>query len=72
MRKFLTVMFLLVFAAWNSYGQVASSYTFASNAGTYTAVTGGTLWQTGTWDDATADVPLGFDFTANGTTPSIR
>ena len=68
MRKFLTIMFLLVFAAWSSYGQVASSYAFTAKSGTYTPITGGTVWQTGAWDDATASIPVGFNFTANGST----
>jgi hypothetical protein len=68
MRKFLTIVFLLAFAAWNSYGQVASGYSFASTAGTYTEITGGTVWQTGAWDDQTGQVPVGFSFSANGAT----
>lgn len=68
MRKFLTIVFLLAFAAWNSYGQVASAYSFASTVGSYTAITGGTVWQTGTWDDQTGTIPIGFSFSANGGT----
>jgi len=68
MRKFLTIVFLLAFVAWNSYGQVASAYSFASSAGSYTATAGGTVWQTGAWDDQTGTIPIGFSFSANGGT----
>ena len=67
MRKFLTIVFLLAFVAWNSYGQVASAYSFGSAVGSYTEITGGTVWQTGTWDDKQVQCPLASLFTANGT-----
>jgi hypothetical protein len=70
MRKSLILLFLVAFATWSSYGQIATSYNFASTVGTYTAITGGTLWQSGSWDDATGTVPLGFNFTYNGSTVS--
>ncbi len=69
MRKFLTIVFLLAFVAWNSYGQVASAYSFGSAVGAYTEITGGIVWQTGAWDDQTSStIPVGFSFTANGST----
>jgi hypothetical protein len=68
MRRILTMLFLVtLFVAGNAYGQV-SGLSFASTAGTYTDITGGTQLATGTWDDATfSAVPIGFTFNANGT-----
>jgi hypothetical protein len=46
----------------------APGYTFASSAGTYTAITGGTQHSSGSgMDDATFSVTLPFSFNFNGT-----
>ncbi|MEI7981082.1 MAG: hypothetical protein WCI71_05485, partial [Bacteroidota bacterium] len=80
MRKFLLFLFALLFYAGSSWAQV-SAYSFASTAGTYTEITGGTVLGNTTSDDqrfvdpavplggtVTTGVgfPIGFNFTFGG------
>lgn len=61
-------MLVLLLSVGTVQAQV-SAYTFTAVNGTYTPITGGTLYHTGTTDDAiTAALPIGFNFTYNGTT----
>jgi hypothetical protein len=55
-------LLLCVTALLQSAKAVVSNYSFSSSTGTYTAITGTTLW-TGTWDDDIATVALPFTFT---------
>ncbi len=69
MKKLLTMIFLVAFAAWSSYGAVATGYLWSQNTtGTYTAVTGGTLVASGSGldDGAYPAKPIGFTFYYNG------
>lgn len=63
------LLLLLCLAIWASMGlAVITDYTFASNTGTYTEITGGTTHGTVTNDDDSFDaVPIGFSFNYNGT-----
>ncbi|NVO21063.1 MAG: carboxypeptidase regulatory-like domain-containing protein [Bacteroidetes bacterium] len=66
MKKLLTVLFLVVIAAWSSFGQV-SGYGFGQGTATYTPISGGTVLGTGTIDDNVyTNNPIGFSFTYNG------
>jgi len=63
---------LFILTTFNIKAQV-SAYTFASAAGTYTAITSGTVANAvgSSWDDAvTSAIPIGFNFYFNGTTYS--
>jgi hypothetical protein len=56
-----------------SWAQVATSYTFTQTAGTYSAISGGTVFQTGTFDDVVSSAVTIPSFTFNGTAyTSIR
>ncbi len=72
---------ITLFAFLPSRAQVVSSYTFGQSSGTYTPITGGTVWGTGTDDDQRfvdpavplggtvstgPGIPIGFNFTFNG------
>jgi len=52
--------------SFQSRGQV-STYTFTQSAGTYTALTTGTVLVTGVWDNAVYPVTIPFNFSFNGT-----
>jgi hypothetical protein len=70
--KFLLKPFLLsivfAFLLTKQISAQAPGYTFASSAGTYTAITGGTQHSSGSgMDDATFSVTLPFSFNFNGT-----
>jgi hypothetical protein len=70
--KFLMKPFLLcivfAFLLTKQISAQAPGYTFASSAGTYTAITGGTQHSSGSgMDDATFSVTLPFSFNFNGT-----
>jgi hypothetical protein len=57
----------LLFISYQASAQVAN-YTFANTTGTYTALTGGTTWQSGTQLNTNAisgQIPLGFTFRYN-------
>ncbi len=70
MRKFITLMFLVAFSSWYSFGQVVSNYSFAATSGTYTAVTTGTqilpLSGSTSFDDNRVMAPFGFNFQVGG------
>ncbi|MEI6062045.1 MAG: hypothetical protein WCR72_15190, partial [Bacteroidota bacterium] len=69
MKKILTLLILVAFAAWSSYGAVATGYVWSQNAaGTYTAVSGGTLVASGALldDNTYSTKPIGFTFYYNG------
>jgi hypothetical protein len=63
------LLLLLCLAIWASMGlAVITDYTFASNTGTYTEITGGTTHGTAANDDDSFNaVPIGFSFNYNGT-----
>jgi len=70
MRKiYLAFLSLFIMLAWTSQtmGQ-ASAYNFAGGAGTYTPLTGGTVFTPADPDDGTINVPLGFNFVFGGIT----
>ncbi len=63
----LTVLVLITVALQGVMGQVAS-YTFANSSGTYTALSGGTTWQSGVTVSTnliSGDIPIGFTFRYN-------
>ncbi|HPT02876.1 MAG TPA: carboxypeptidase regulatory-like domain-containing protein, partial [Bacteroidales bacterium] len=65
MRKLFFMLFLVAFAAWNSYGQETTYYAFAQSNGTYNEITGTDILGN-PFDDQTAVVSLGFTHLGNG------
>lgn len=72
--QFMKNTFLCVLIVLLGYSQVSaqsliSRYQFASSSGTYTAITGGTVWQSGATlaTNAVTNVTLPFTFNFNGT-----
>ena len=67
MRKFLTLLTLVVFMAFSGYSAV-TGYSWSMSNGTYTPITGATTLGTGTVDDTSyPGLPIGFTFTYDGT-----
>jgi hypothetical protein len=67
MKKLFTLFVLFVLCSFHySFAQV-STYSFTSSSGTYTEITGGTIWGTETNDDVSFNaIDLGFTFEYNG------
>ncbi|MBL0181698.1 MAG: hypothetical protein IPP96_05135 [Chitinophagaceae bacterium] len=73
----LSIMLMLGITAFNPAKALVSNYTFASTAGTYVPLVGGTVFQTGSgWDDAvsgTITIPFSFNYNnQNYTTLTIN
>ena len=67
MKKLFLLMILTVLVTLG-FSAVSSGYSFNYSAGTYTAITGGTVLATGTTDDTSYNANnIGFTFTYNGT-----
>ncbi|MCF8459455.1 MAG: T9SS type A sorting domain-containing protein [Flavobacteriales bacterium] len=62
----LFLILLSVFGAWQAKAQVASTYTFSQTAGTYTPITGGTVYLSGTFDDGNSGAITIPSFTYDG------
>jgi hypothetical protein len=64
--KKITLLLFAIFTCWQISAQV-SSYAFSQSAGTYTAITGGTVLGVATNDDTSFPaIPIGFSFVFNG------
>jgi hypothetical protein len=63
----LTVLLFAATALQGVMGQVATTYTFSQTAGTYTPITGGTVYLSGTFDDGVSAAITIPSFTYNGT-----
>jgi hypothetical protein len=61
----------LASTAIQSYDNSAARYSFAATAGTFTPITGGTVITTLGDDTGTPNLPIGFDFSFNGTTHTV-
>jgi hypothetical protein len=68
-NTFLCVLIVLLGYSQVSAQSLISRYQFASSSGTYTAITGGTVWQSGATlaTNAVTNVTLPFTFNFNGT-----
>jgi hypothetical protein len=69
MKKLLTVLFLVAFASWSTFGAVATGYQWSMvPTGTYSPIVGATVLGSGSGldDNTYASVPLGFTFYYNG------
>ena len=65
MKKIFTLLFVFLLCAGNSWAQV-NIYSFVSSAGSFTAISGGTVLSTGTFDDNVYNaINIGFTFTYN-------
>jgi len=67
MKKILLFLLVLLITS-TAIGQTVATYSFSQSLGTFTAITGGTVLGTGSFDDNNYNAnPIGFTFTFNGT-----